>query len=69
MGSFLWWKMMQPIGVALLMDRASILVNFAAVQIDWLETDGAQEGSISTHEHPPSGATMHQGVHCLQGVR
>jgi hypothetical protein len=40
LGFFLRWKMMQPVGVALVMDRASIFVNFAAVQIDWLETDG-----------------------------
>jgi len=36
------------------MDRASSFVNFAVVQIDWLETDGTQEGLISAHEHPPS---------------
>ena len=46
---------MQPIGVALVMDRTVIFVNFAVVQIDWLETDGTQEGSISTHEHPQVG--------------
>jgi hypothetical protein len=51
-GLFLWWKMMQPVGVALVMDRASIFVNLAVAQIDWLETDGTQEGSISAHEHP-----------------
>src|SRR5579871_1503200 len=51
-GFFLWGKMMQPVGIALVMDRAPIFVNFAVAQIDWLETDGAQEGSISAHEHP-----------------
>ena len=35
------------------MDRASIFVNFAVVRIDWLETDGTQEGLISAHEDPP----------------
>ena len=50
---FLWWKMIQPVGVALVMDRASVFVNFAVVQIDWLETDGTQEGLISAHEHSP----------------
>jgi hypothetical protein len=49
---FLWWKMIQPVGVALVMDRASIFVNFAVVQIDWLKTDGTQEGLISAHKHP-----------------
>ena len=43
---------MQPVGVALVMERAPISVNFAVAQIDWRETDGTQEGSISTLEHP-----------------
>jgi len=60
---------MQTVGVALLMDRASIFVNFAVVQIDWLETDGTQEGLITAHEHPPSVATMDQGVHSFQAKR
>jgi len=68
-GFFLLWKMIQPVSVALVMGRASIFVNFALVQIDWLETDGTKEGMISAHEHPPSVATMHQGVRCLQAKR
>jgi len=58
---------MHQVGVALVMDGAAIFVNFAVVQIDWLETEGTQEGLISTHEHPPqSWATMDHGVHCFQ---
>jgi len=34
---FLWWEIMQPIAVPMVMDRAFISVNFAVVQIDWLE--------------------------------
>jgi hypothetical protein len=49
-GPFLWRRIEELIGVAAFMHRTAIFINFALVQVDWLETNGTEEGTLSAHK-------------------
>jgi hypothetical protein len=52
-GPFLWRRIEELIGVAAFMHRTAIFISFALAQVDRLETNGTEEGTLSTHESTP----------------
>ena len=52
-GLFLWRSKEQPVCVALLMHKTAIFISFALAQVDRLETNGTEEGTLSAHQSTP----------------